>query len=270
MAATVVSSAVEVPDRGLIRRALLAIGLFCLVMTGIHAGADRADDTLFEIVSALDELIDGLLASAIPAVLGVFGVSPETGESWAFRALEAIDLDAKLGIARVLALFLEALVGLALALPLVDPRAPRASRVALARAIRSLVLDPTLLLWAAPIAVGAASLAGTLVVIAEMETLARATVAPLELGPTAEALGARAVALAIGLVVITVLGVRGTGRALVRAEALSTADHMALRSRVRRRLRGLFTALIAVPLALFGAIAAVPAIGTLLLPWVGR
>lgn len=257
------------PDRGLLRRAALAIGVFALVITGVHAGADRVDDLVFELVSAVDRAIDGVLAQVVAAALGWVDTPAEEVERAVLRALELVDLDEKLAASRVVALILELIVGLALAVPLVDPRAPRASRVALARALRNLARDPTVLLWAGPAATGAASLAGLAVVAAELETLARAAVTPIGLVPAVEALGGRIFAIAVAAIVLVVIAMRGVARALVRADALSAADVRALVPAARRRLRGLAVAFVALPVAALAVADALPNLWALLAPWSG-
>ncbi len=254
-------------DRGLLRRAALAVGLFALVVTGVHAGADQADDFVFELLSLIDRAVDGALARVIPVVMGWFGAEPLAVERAVLRALEWVDLDEKLAASRVVALVIELLVGLALAVPLVDPRAPRASRVALGRALRDLVRDPTVLLWVGPLATGAASLAGLAVVASEIEGLARGALGPLALAPAAEALTARALAIGVTSIVLVVLAARGVLRALVRADALSLADAQRARPALRRRLRGWLVALVALPLALLAASAALPSLGGLAAPF---
>lgn len=253
----------EAQDRGWLGRAWLALGLFALVLTGVHAGADVVDDRAFEAVLALDRGADALATALIEGLAGLLGLAPATSEVWLVRALELVDDEAARQLGRALALGVEVLVALVLALPLVDPRAPQASRVALARALRATFRDPTVLLWAAPLATAGASLAGLAVVATELEAGGRALLAPLGLEADLEVLLTRLLAVGVTSVVLVVLAVRSALRAWVRAEALAAGDARRGRIGLARRLRGSLAMLLAVPVVAVAVRASAPVLAAL-------
>jgi hypothetical protein len=239
----------ELPDRGFVRRALLAIGIFSLMVAGIHAGADRFDDLAFSALNLVDRAADSLFAGIIEAVGGLFGAERSWIDANSYRAAELVDLDLKLAAARYAALGLELVVDAILAVPILDPTLPRAGGFELRRSFAAVTGDPTVLRFAAPLAAAAACLAGALVISRELGVVGHEVATQLSLSPVASVWLSRGIGLAVLSLAIGVLSVRAFARAMVRADRLAFDDASGGTTARRRRLRGWPTALIALPLA---------------------
>lgn len=240
----------EPPQAGRLRRALLGLGTFALIVVGLHAGADRFDDLAFAILSFIDRLADAAATAVIEPVGSLFGATEGSIERATYRAVEWVDLDGKLLAARYLALSLELAADLLLALPVLDPRLPRVTRSELARAAAGALKDPTVLRWAGPLAIGAAVLAGTALVSRELQVGVHELATHLELDPFVAAFLARLIGLSALLFSAIVLGLRAMERAVLRADRRATEDLRSGRPGLRRRLRGLPVLALALPLSI--------------------
>jgi hypothetical protein len=220
-----------------------ALAIFALIVSGLHAGADRFDDLAFSVINVIDALVDDLVVGLIASVGGFFGAAHESIEAASYRAAELIDLDAKLALSKELALGLELFADVILALPLLDPRAGKTGKNELLAAARGAVIDPSIIRFCAPLAAGAAAIAGVAVVTRET------AVAFGELASWLAKIGAGA-----ALIATAILAARAITRALVRGDVVMRADLGTGTSPVKRRFRGVWTFAIALPLALVAAI----------------
>ncbi len=232
----------------LLLRPLLVIGLAALLLAGAHAAADRLDDLAFTVISGMDAVLDALSSGLIEAFGPLLRLSSVDQQRWAQAAEGLIDLDRKIALARGVALLLEALIALLLALPLLNPGIGLATVERVRVALSAMLHDPTALLLAAPTATLLAALAGGFVVAHELEAATRAFIA--ERGLSTEVQRQLPVALGlVGFLASSRLGARASLRALVRARALSERDRERGKSVARRRARGLFLLVAALPAA---------------------
>jgi hypothetical protein len=240
-----------------------ALGLFALVAIGLHAGADRLDDRVFVLLNLLDGALDALFTAVIRGVGGRLGLEPGRVERGVVAAIEWIDLDAKVKEARRVAILVELASTLALGLPLLFLRGGSpplgGDRAALRRALR----DPTLLRLGLPIAVGLATLAGSFTLGREVFVAVHDALLRLSL-PDAIASG---LARALGVLVLSgalwFLGARGVAGAVRLADARGERDLSRLVPTRRRRLRGLFVAGCALPVAALAVLEGTPIFETL-------
>ena len=236
------------PRPGLLLRPLLVLGLAALLLAGAHAAADRLDDLAFTVISGMDAVLDALSGALIEAVGPLLGMTEADQLRWAQAAEGLIDLDQKISIARGFALLLEALIALLLALPLLNPAVGLATVDRVRVAFSAMLHDPTALLVAAPTATLLAALAGSFVVAHELEAAARALLAERGLGGPLQLRLPLALGM-VGFLASSRLGARASLRALVRARALSERDRERGKSAARRRARGLFLLVAALPAA---------------------
>ena len=255
------SSVVFTPLRG--DGLVVRLGMFALVVVGLHVGADRADDLVFFFVNTVDGLVDAVLGASIRWVGELFGAPPSTLARATYVVEQWIDLDLKVAAAKESALLLELVAAALVALPLLArPAAPQSCTP------RGTMSDPTLLSIALPVSVLVASAAGAVVVANEVHVglhgLVVAAVGPLE--------PASLLARAIGFVTLVsatwFLGVRAALLAVGRARDRTLADRRDLVSPRRRRTRGLVTTLVAAPLALAGiqGVGVISSVKALVLP----
>ncbi len=239
----------DAPARpGLLLRPLLVLGLAALLLAGAHAAADRLDDLAFTVISGMDAVLDALSGALIEALGPVIGLAEVDQLRWAQAAEGLIDLDQKIVLARGVALLLEALIALLLALPLLNPAIGLATVDRVRVALSAMIHDPTALLLAAPTATLLAALAGSFVVAHELEAAARAFIAERGLGGALQLRLPVALGM-VGFLASSRLGARASLRALVRARALSERDRERGKSVARRRARGLFLLVAALPAA---------------------
>lgn len=241
--------ATEAPTRGVLRRLLLRLAMFALVVTGLHAGADHLDDLVFTALDVADRAADRLLAVVIGGVGEFFALGPEWIEKVSYLAAEVLDFDEKLAASRVIALLLEAAADLIFALTVLDPRAQRTTLAMLKTAVHRALLDPTLLRIAGPVAMAGATLAGVAVVAREMQVAAHELSTHAELAPHVAAALARGLGLVALSVSLLVLGVRAVVRSAVRGDLIAEQDRIEGVKERTRRLKGAWTLMVALPLA---------------------
>ena len=99
---SVLSTLVEVTAA--LGRAVVPVGVFALLVVGVHAGTDRIDDYVFSFLNAVDILVDSAAAAGVETVLGWQQASAERVARVTFAIQDFIDLDAKHGLSRTLAL----------------------------------------------------------------------------------------------------------------------------------------------------------------------
>jgi hypothetical protein len=247
---------------GLVRRLIFGAAVFALLVAGVHGGADRLADLLFGALNFADQIADLAFERAIHAVLGALGAETSTIERAADWAMSLVDLPLKLSAAKYAALALELTVDLILLPAALTPALRAGDLSELRRALNDSFRDPTLLRFASPLAVGAAAVAGVGAVAREIEAGAyplafRAVGALVSPAPPDRALagalsrGAGLGALALSAAWLTLPAVF---RAMIRADRIARNERLTPEIPPRaRRLRGLWTALVALPVALLAA-----------------
>jgi hypothetical protein len=247
---------------GFFGRVLLPLGLFAVLAVGLHVGSDKIDDHLFVIISWLDALFDGAAIVVIRAVGGIFTDSAQSIEVWTFKTIEWIDVDVKSELSRIGALVVELLADFVLALPVFFHRSAKVKFSELGTYFKKTFRDPTLLKLAAPVAVLAAGTAGTFAVSRELQVLTHSRLINLHVEPDIANFIASSIGfIALALVVWRVLIPLGIG-AIEFADRRANNDTVLSVPPRTRRLRGLFTAFVAMPVALI-ALFATPVLGTL-------
>jgi hypothetical protein len=235
---------------GRIRGLYFPLALFSVLAIGLHVGSDRVDDHLFVLFNAIDAAIDSTMSAVIREVFTWFGASTQTIETVTFRAVDLIDLDTKATAARFGALVVELLSDVLLALPVFFYRSGDASiRTTIQRFVGSLK-EPTVLKIAAPIAVSCASLAGVFAVSREIQVGVHALAAEV----IDDASKTTIIAAVGGLVALFVVLIRIAAPAVLStigyAERIASNDRLMATSARRRRMRGIFVAVVALPIAI--------------------
>ncbi|MCI0571074.1 MAG: hypothetical protein L0Y66_09990 [Myxococcaceae bacterium] len=234
---------------GGLRWVFMPLGLFALVAVGVHAAADRVDDSLRFVVQGADALMD--------TVWGRF--------AWTRSWVDAVGERECTRAARALVLLWELVVAGVMGLPLLgyaEEEAPGPLLVALRRRWGGLVKDvtrrPTLLRVSRPVGALCFVLAG---VVALGQTLQASLFHAGSglLGADAALLVARLLALAAMLGVAASLGGRAFLRHLQHADAVSERDEG--RPTVARLLHGLPATVVMVPLAVAALVATAPVMG---------
>ena len=241
------------------RGLFLPLGLFALLAVGIHSGSDRLDDLTLVALNFGDRLLDQLLALVIEPVWRFFGASDRVTQAAVFLAVDFIDLAVKDQIARWAALGTELLAYLVLAFPVVRHRQGQRSVLV---AIKKTVRDPTVLRVAAPLASVAGCLSGVVIVTRELQVGIHTHLLSVEAAASFAGWVASAVGV-VGLVLVVwrLAWVIALG-AFRWADKKAVADEQRGVSGPRRRLRGWFTGVVALPISLFALLEAVQAIGT--------
>lgn len=249
---------------GLFRGAFLPVGLFAVVAIGIHAGSDRVDDYSFLLFNFLDARLDDLLAWVITHLYGAIDVSVSTTAAHTFHAIDFIDLEVKAVAARWTALFVELGADLIFAIPIFRHRSDGVKPLEVARKI---YLDFTVLRLVAPLAALLASISGVLIVAQKVQVGTHQAVADLPY----LSLGAGRVAAVVGIVALALVAWRLA--VAVIASAATWADRRAELDRSRsvavrrRRMRGVWTALVILPITFFAVFQATPIVATLRALW---
>jgi hypothetical protein len=246
---------------GRLRGLFFPLAIFAVLSVGLHVGSDQLDDHLFVVTNALDSALDALLGAIIREVWSWFGARPETIDAATFRAADFIDLEAKVTAARLGALAFELAAVFVLALPVFFYRARDGDlRTTIQRFARSLK-DPTILKVAAPLGVLFASVAGVFAVSREIQVLAHSLASKLVADPAeTTALAAIGGLLAMAIVFVRI-ALPATLSAIGYAERIAQNEIILAVPASRRRMRGLFVAIFALPLSGL-ALAATPFIGT--------
>ena len=108
------------PGRRLLTR-VFPLGVFALVVIGVHAGADQLDEHLFLILNLIDRGLDAAMTWTVESIGSLIGAGQGAIEAMTLNAVGLIDLSTKIAIARWLALIAELLVILVLALFFAEP-----------------------------------------------------------------------------------------------------------------------------------------------------
>lgn len=228
----------------------LPLALFALVAVGVHAAADTLDDRILWVVDHLDAAFDAAVS----------------GHAWTQSWVHWIELGDRVRIARALALVWELAADVLLAFPILGYREkePRKSNVeawlgSTPRRLRDQWLDvvrkPTVMRVSRPLCAAAVVLAGACAVGRSVHAALYLGLRQL-LGDGAGALFSRGVGGLTLLAVLAVFGLRVVVGHLRRADAMAeieTPYHPWL-----ARGRGLWGALVIVPLALAALFLATP------------
>ena len=245
---------------------LAALGMAALVIVGVHVGADRLDDRLFGLLSILDGAADAWSSLMIRWVGGGLDVGAGTIERAVFRVSDLIDLEAKITGSRVLALAVELCADLILVVPLFVARGI-GERGALLRALIGTLRDPTLLRFVAPLAIAGAALAGLHAGGRELQSGVYTQLRELRLAAGPAAGAARVIGLG-GLALMTwYLAVPAWVRAVIRSDRVAARDRAQGASAWARRLRGKWTAAVALPVVVLALIEGTPLIAGLRALW---
>lgn len=246
---------------GFFGRVLLPLGLFSVLVVGLHVGSDRIDDHLFELFSLLDAGFDAAVIFLIREGGALVGLDARTISEWTYRAIELIDADEKTQMARTGALVVELAADFVLALPVFVHRREGTNILLLRDQARRIFRDPTLLKLSLPVAVLAAGLGGTISICREIQVLVHARIAHWSLAPEVlNFLPAAAGFTALALVSWRILFPLLVG-AIDYADRRANDDRQAVVPVKKRRLRGLVTTFVALPVALV-ALFATPVLGT--------
>ncbi len=241
-------------------RLLVPLGVFAVLAVGLHAGADRLDDALLVALGALDTQVDFYGAKFLRWLFTALEVGQVSRDRWVLGFVDAIGLETLESMARILALGMELFADLVFGLALVVPR--RGTRP-VKDVLRSMVKEPTLFRWAAPLTAALASLAGVLTIATHLQVLTYALVQDLSQLPRLAELSASILG---GLVLVLTLW-----RLVVQAGlgAVHWADRVAARDEtrevpmLRRRLRGWLITLVVFPVTVLAVFDAVPLLPTL-------
>ena len=246
--------------------AIVPVGVFALLVVGVHAGTDRVDDYVFSFLNAVDILVDSAAAVVVETVLGWRRSSAERVARVTFAIQDFVDLDLKHSLSRILALAIEIVSDIALAVPLFVHRARAYSWSTL---WYQLTTDPTVLRVAGPLAVFFAGAAGTLLVAQEVQVGVHGwLVQYARLAPSADAT-ARTAAVLAALLVAWRLGVIALRRAVSLAEGRAQRDHRMMSRPSKRRSRGLFVAVVVLPVTVLGLFEAAPPWSAVTALWEG-
>src|SRR5688500_11616619 len=132
---------------GRFRAFFVPFGLFSILAIGIHSGSDHIDDVTYDCLNFIDSLLDDLLAAIIRPVWEFFGSGEMTTQTAIFWAVDLIDLEVKDQIARFIALVVEMLADIMLALPVF---LYREREIDIRGILEKTMQDPTILRIVAP------------------------------------------------------------------------------------------------------------------------
>lgn len=254
---------------GFFGRVLLPLGLFSVIAVGLHVGCDKVDDHLFVVISWLDGILDAVATAAVRWTGEFFSQDAASIERWVFIAIELVDLELKIELSRIGALIVELAADFIVALPVFFHRSERVKPAELLLLVRQIFRDPTLLKLALPVAVLAAGTAGAFAVSRELQVLTHSRLISVHVeADQANFIASSVGFIALALVIWRILVPLGIG-AIEFADRRAKNDRVAFVAEKKRRLRGLFTAFVAMPVALI-ALFATPVLGTLrALLWIG-
>lgn len=257
--------------RGLVKlftaigRALVPVGLFALLAVGIHAGCDRVDDRLFALLNFVDAVLDQGLGAAITWVMQVFDAAPQTIARTTFKVADFVDLEVKDAASRWLALALEIVLDVLLAVPIFLHRDRGRSLIALAQ---DTFRDFTLLRLVAPASVVAVSVSGALVAARAVQVGLHGWWVTESFDKPAELASAILAATALVLIVAR-LFIPAVRSAICWADTRAEKDKAAELAPWRRRVRGWGLGLFVLPVAFYAITEGAPLAATLrsLLVW---
>ena len=243
---------------GRFRAFFVPFGLFAILAIGIHSGSDHIDDLNYAWLNLIDSVFDELLAAIIRPVWEFFGASDVTTQAAIFWAVDLVDLELKDQFARLVALIVELLADVMLALPVF---LYREREISIRGTIRKTMKDPTILRVVAPISGALASVAGVMIITREIQVATNAELLSIRAASTFAGWVASAAGLLALVLVTWRLGWVVTVAAIRWAESRALVDERNQVPKKQRRLRGWFTALIALPISVFAFIDAIAVIG---------
>lgn len=230
---------------GRFRGFFLPFGLFAILAVGIHSGADHIDDATFAGLNFFDGLLDDLLTRVVGGLWRFFGASQATTQAAIYEAVDLIDLEVKDQAARFVALMVELVADVLLAVPCFRFRE---KAVSLAGVVKKTLKDPTVLRISAPVAAVMASIAGVSIITREIQVVTNARLLEIE----ASASFAGWIASAFGVLALVLVTWRlGWVVAVATArwaESRAIDDQRNQVSVRKRRFRGWVTALMALPI----------------------
>lgn len=241
-------------------RLVVPLGLFAVLAVGLHAGADRVDDEARFVLDALDARLDAWGAAFLGWLFSALEVGPTTSERWTFAFVDLIDLDTRDELARVIALIVELVADLVLAVPLFLPR-PDARPYR--QRLQVMFQDPTLLRWVGPLSAALASWAGVLTITRELQVASYAGVEQLSGLPRLAELMASLLAALVLLLVVGRLMSRVCVGAVSWAERVAERDRARAWPPWRRRLRGWGLLVTVFPITVLAVLEAGPLLPTL-------
>jgi hypothetical protein len=236
----------------------MPLGLFALIAVGVHSGADIMNNAILRLLDNLATVVIGAVGWILDGLCNLFRMGPERAEAWTEAFGTSIGLPQRAAAAKWLAFLLELIVDFLIALPALGYREraeanrrlhevqPRLSR-RFSILVAGTVADPTVLRIAAPLATLAVVVAGTSVVAREVQASVFGTFHTLSV-ELASSLG-RVLAIAAMVASLIALGGRAVARSLEYANARAEEDRSLARP-FRRRIRGLATALVGLPVGL--------------------
>jgi len=234
---------------------LIRLCMFALVAVGLHVGADRIDDHIFIALNAFDGGIDQLLSSAIQSVGGWLAWETERIQQVSFRAVDMISLSTKITASQYAALGCELLAVFMLAFPLLLPR-EKSPGEGYRHFTHRWWTDPSFARYGVPIAIAAASLSGVLMITTSTQGSTYAHLLEWTDNAALSRIGAQVFSGLTFLGVIWFVLIRCFEQILLRIDRRARNDIVTMVSKRRRRLRGFWRTLIALPVAVFGFIAA--------------
>jgi hypothetical protein len=243
---------------GRFRAFFVPIGLFAVLAIGIHSGSDHIDDVTYACLNFLDSLLDDLLAGIIRPVWEFFGAGSATTQAAIFWAVDLIDLELKDQVARFTALIVELTADVMLALPVF---LYREREISVRNTLRKTMQDPTVLRIVAPISGALASVAGVLITTREIQVVTNAELLSIRAASSFAGWVASIAGLLALILVTWRLGWVVTVALIRWAESRAVDDERNQIPKKRRRIRGWFTAIIALPISVFAFIDAIAVIG---------
>ncbi len=236
----------------------MPMGLFALIAVGVHSGADVLNNTILRLLDALSGVLVGAVAALLDGLCGLLRLGPERADAWTEAFGDLVGLPQRAALAKVVAFLLELGVDFLVALPALGYRErsplnqrlkalqPKAFR-RFSTLVAATVADPTVLRVAAPLATLSVVIAGSSVVAREVQASVFGTLHGLSTGLASSA--GRITAFAALVATLVSLGGRAVARSVEYAHVRGEEDRSAVRP-ARRRVRGVATALFAVPVGL--------------------
>jgi hypothetical protein len=243
---------------GRFRSLFVPFGLFAVLAIGIHSGSDHIDDVTYACLNVVDSICDDILAAIIRPVWKFFGARDATVQAAIFWAVDLIDLEMKDQVARFIALVVELLADLVLALPVFFYRE---RDISIRGFLEKTAKDPTVLRVVAPISGALASVAGVLIITREIQVVTNAELLSIHAASGFAGWVASAAGLCALVLVTWRLGWMVTVAAIRWAESRAIEDERNRVPKKQRVMRGWFTAAIALPISVFAFIDAVAVIG---------
>lgn len=244
------------------RALFMPFGFLALFVIGAHVGGDRLDDGLFEIFNHLDVTMDHALAWAIAGLGGFFGASDSTIDLLTYRAIDCVDIEAKIAAGRSSALMLELALDVAVAAPILFSRSEQTRLSEIAVLSRRALRDPTLLAIVLPVTIALACTAGVFALAREVQVATHSMVSGAGVAGRATAFSASVAGLSALVLSAWRLGVPSVLGAFAYSHRRAESDRILGVPGARRRMRGLSILILGIPIAAL-AVRATPIAGSL-------